>query len=109
MEFKLDGKPVPHNTFPGLYPVYYITQDAGILCPKCVNDNLALCQDSNDSQWYVTHTFVNWESTDTVCDNCNCQLESAYGDNANICISVTDAESEYCELEECEYEFADGE
>ena len=109
MEFKLDGKPVPHHTFPGLYPVYYITQDTGILCPKCVNDNLTLCADSNDSQWYVTHTDVNWESTDLTCEHCNENIESAYGDNANICLSGTDAESEYCAFEDYEYEFADGE
>ena len=98
MQYKVNGI-VSSFTDLGGYPTYYITQDCGVLCAKCVNGNLELCKDSNDAQWYVTHTDVNWESTDLNCAHCSENIESAYGDK----------ESEFHEFEECEYEFADGE
>ena len=67
--------------WPGVYPVYYVTADAGTLCPACVNTNRALCADPADPQWYVTDTDVNWECTDMTCDNCHDVIPSAYGES----------------------------
>lgn len=89
MEFKYEigTESVPTVAFPGGYPLFYITADCETLCPKCVNDNLALCVDGRnspddfiDDSWKVTHYDINWESTDMQCANCYCQIESAYGD-----------------------------
>lgn len=79
-DFKVGTQPVPELAFPGLYPIYYVTQDGGILCPKCVNANLGLCADSSDSQWYVIASDINYDNDGMQCDNCGCQIESAYGE-----------------------------
>ena len=79
-DFKVGTQPVPVASFPGLYPIYYVTQDGGILCPECVNMYLALCADSNDPQWYVIASDVNWENPELICDNCGCRIESAYAE-----------------------------
>lgn len=82
MKFTVDPSvEVPAQTFPGLYPVYYITADSGVLCPDCVNTNRALCADTNDPQWHVTQTEINWEASDWAwCDNCNGVISSAYSE-----------------------------
>jgi hypothetical protein len=82
-DFKVGTEPVPVASFPGLYPIYYLTKDGGILCPKCVNANLGLCADENDPQWYVIASDVNWENPELICDNCDCRIESAYAESDN--------------------------
>jgi len=68
-------------TFPGMYPLFYITKDCAALCPKCVNDNLELLSDVDDPQWYIVGVEINYESNDLYCDHCNERIESAYGDD----------------------------
>jgi hypothetical protein len=76
---------MPAYAWPGGYPLYYMTADCGILCPDCMNDNLELTKDKDDKQWYVIAANANYEDQDLWCDNCNKQIESAYGDpNANL-------------------------
>jgi hypothetical protein len=82
-DFKVGNESVPVASFPGLYPIYYLTKDGGILCPKCVNANLGLCADSSDSQWYVIASDANWENPILFCDNCGCRIESAYAESDN--------------------------
>lgn len=71
-------EPYPTYAWPGGYPFFYITQDSGVLCPKCANANLALCQ-GDDPQWKVVAQEVNWENEALYCDNCYKIIESAYG------------------------------
>lgn len=68
------------HAWPGGYPIYYITADCGTLCPDCVNKNLKLLNDKNDKQWYVVGAECNYENDSLYCDNCNKQIESAYGE-----------------------------
>ena len=86
-DFKVGTEPVPVASFPGLYPIYYLTKDGGILCPKCVNDNLTRCAtddgSNEDAQWYVIASDVNWENPELICDNCDCRIESAYSESDN--------------------------
>jgi len=70
-------------TFPGGYPIYYLCKDGGILCPDCVNANLELikvAKEDNDPQWDVIALDVYYEGPMMHCDNCNAEIESAYGD-----------------------------
>lgn len=79
--------------WPGGYPIYYVCSDGGVLCHKCVNDNLALIQEAiannDNSGWRVDGRDINWEDPDLSCDNCGKRIESAYAedesesDNAN--------------------------
>ena len=68
---------VPEFTEIGMYPVYYITSDHGLLCPECVNGNLDLCRDKNNDQWFVVAQEVNWESR-LYCESCSKDILSAY-------------------------------
>ena len=80
--FKVDANtPVPTVAFPGLYPIYYITRDCATLCPECVNDNLTLCADTDNDNWCVEISDINWEHPEMYCDNCECRIPSAYADN----------------------------
>lgn len=69
---------VPSYTTPGMYPLYYITADAGSLCPDCVNDHRTLCADANDPQWYVTLADINYEHPELFCDHCGDRIFDAY-------------------------------
>ena len=69
-----------YYAWPGAYPLFYITKDSGILCPKCVNENIELLSDPYDPQWYVVGCDINYEDSDLYCDHCNERIESAYGD-----------------------------
>lgn len=79
---KEDGKVITY-AFPGGYPIYYLCEDGGILCPDCVNNNLELikmAKEDNDSQWNVIALDVYYEGPVMYCGNCNAEIESAYGD-----------------------------
>jgi len=66
--------------WPGGYPLFYITKDYGILCPKCCNKNKELLNDEYDKQWFVIGYEVNWEDDNIYCDHCYEKIESAYGE-----------------------------
>ncbi len=76
-EMRVDGK-LPIHAWPGGYPMYYITQDMGILCPKCANDNAYLSGDVDDPQWNVIHAEINFEDETLTCDHCYEPIEAAY-------------------------------
>ena len=65
--------------WPGGYPIFYVTKDCGVLCPKCSNENKELTKDKDDPQWFIVDYDVNWEDESLYCDNCNEKIESAYG------------------------------
>ena len=67
--------------WPGGYPLFYITKDCEVLCPKCANENKELTEDIDDPQWYITNVDINWEDTTLYCDHCSKHIESAYGDD----------------------------
>lgn len=60
-------------TFPGGYPVMYITDDGGILCPDCVRDNFQSVIWSIRNQcsdgWRVWCTSISFESDE--CSHCS--------------------------------------
>ena len=69
-----------YYVWPGGYPLFYITKDYGILCPKCCNKNKELLNDEYDPQWFVIDYEVNWEDGELYCDHCNEKIESTYGE-----------------------------
>jgi len=71
----------PAFAWPGMYPLYYITKDGGVLCPLCADDNKELTLDPNDPQWFIVASEANYENTDLTCDHCNKPIESAYADD----------------------------
>lgn len=79
--YMMENGKVQSYAFTGGYPIYYITADCGVLCPDCVNKNLELLNDKNDKQWHVVAADINYEDNSLYCDNCNKQIESAYGDD----------------------------
>lgn len=78
---------LPARAWPGLYPLFYMTADNGILCPACANrENGSIASESldpecpDDNQWRIVASDVNWEDESLYCDHCSQRIESAYGD-----------------------------
>lgn len=67
----------PTYAWPGGYPIYYIVEDGGVLCPDCVNENLELAE-GDDPQWCIVAYDINYEDDELYCDNCNKKIEPAY-------------------------------
>jgi hypothetical protein len=72
--------------WPGGYPIVYIMEDEGILCPACANgkngsDATIKSSDCpDDKQWHIIGADIHYEGEPIICDHCNAQIESAYGD-----------------------------
>lgn len=72
------------------YPLAYRTADGELLCPACVNANVALV-DADRAEyrrspgtapgtWCVTGSDVQWEGPDWSCSHCNATFAAAHGD-----------------------------
>jgi hypothetical protein len=72
-----DGK-LPAYAWPGGYPIVYMAEDNGILCPKCANEYVP--ERDNQDQLRAVAYFVHYEGPAEQCENCNVLIESAYGD-----------------------------
>ena len=79
-DIRLENGTYPTYAWPGGYPLFYITKDGGVLCSKCVNENLELVE-GDDPQWRIVAYDINYEDRELYCDNCNEKIESAYGDD----------------------------
>lgn len=73
---------LPAYAWPGVYPLYYLTQDGGILCPACANrqNGSEASTEPGDPQWFIVRQDVYWEGPPLDCDHCGAKIESAYGD-----------------------------
>ena len=75
-----------NNTSLGGYPLFAMTKDSGILCPKCCRENAkrivheTVFASWHDDQWTIEAVDVHWEGSPLTCDNCNEEIPSAYGD-----------------------------
>ena len=73
----------PAFAWPGGYPVIYLCADGGVLCPACANgENGSEASTDSDApqDWRLLANTVHWEGPPAICDHCNAQIESAYGD-----------------------------
>lgn len=66
-----DDGTLPAHAWPGCYPLAYLTESGLTVCATCANG------DTSDP---VTAQFVRWEGPVDWCDDCGCDMESAYGD-----------------------------
>lgn len=79
-------------TWPGMYPIYFITADGAVLSWKAAIEEQALIRDSiidspfNGDQWprftdgwRVVAMEVNYEDDNLYCDHTGKKIESAYG------------------------------
>jgi len=68
--------------WPGGYPVLYLTQDGGDLCPGCANgqNGSDASETIDDPQWLLVAYHVYYEGPPITCDHCGGETESAYGD-----------------------------
>jgi hypothetical protein len=71
-----DGK-LPSFTFPGAYPLIYITHCAEVLCADCATDQIDNGNDYNFDP--IIAVDVHWEGEDETCGDCNRAIPSAYG------------------------------
>jgi hypothetical protein len=62
---------LPAYAWPGGYPIYYLTGDGLTVCPECANADTSDPAVAGD---------VHWEGEPMQCDDCNADIESAYGD-----------------------------
>lgn len=60
---------LPAIAFPGAYPLYYIT-GSKVLCSDCAVKQV---------EDVIAHE-IHWEGAPLICDDCNVQIESAYGE-----------------------------
>lgn len=64
---------LPAFAWPGGYPILYLDKDCEPLCADCATKS-----DWSDAE--VIAADVYWEGPTLQCANCNCEIESAYGD-----------------------------
>ena len=71
--------------WPGGYPIFYLCEDNGVLCPDCVNSNVKHIVDAtiarDDKQWALAASDANWEDAEMSCDNCGQRIPSAYAED----------------------------
>lgn len=78
--------PLPAFAWPGGYPLYYGFRDGGVICPDCVNKNVADIDAANRGErrhnshggWAVDAVDTNWEDDDLHCDHCHAKIPCAY-------------------------------
>lgn len=73
-----NGGKLPAYAWPGGYPIYYLAKDNGVLCPKCANEYAA--GRDNDEQLEPVACDIHYEGAALQCENCNAEIESAYGE-----------------------------
>lgn len=71
-------------TWPGGYPLFFLTSDSAALCFDCVQKEYRQISESirhyYSDGWRVEACAVNWESADLYCEHCDKHIESAYGE-----------------------------
>jgi hypothetical protein len=71
-------------TWPGAYPLFFITSDGAALSFEAVRENLrsvlwSIKNKVNDG-WRVVQADVNWEDGELTCDHTGERIESAYSE-----------------------------
>lgn len=79
-DYVMDSGSVRKFTSVGGYPLYYLSKDGGVLSSEAVDENIDLCRDPNDPQWFIVAAGVNWEDPCLYCDHTGNRIESAYAE-----------------------------
>ena len=72
---------LPAYAWPGGYPIIYFAKDMGVLCPKCANEYTP--ERDNEDQLKPVACDVYYEGPAEICEHCNAEIPSAYGDPDN--------------------------
>jgi len=72
-----DGK-LPAFAWPGGYPMFYLDKQGSTLCANCATKSLVDIEFAED--FGATDCDVHWEGQPLICEECNCEIESAYGE-----------------------------
>ena len=71
--------------WPGGYPIFYVANDGGCICPACVSSNLEQITESTNIQagdgWQIVGHDVNWEDPKLYCEHCGNRIEPAYAED----------------------------
>lgn len=59
--------------WPGGYPIYYLDNSYGVICPACANKEKSSLRGAE----------INWEAPLLYCEDCNTRIESAYAEDAD--------------------------
>ena len=87
LKLEVNRDKLPAYAWPGGYPLFYIFTDGGVICPKCLNENIVEIDEANREKgqhfnshggWAVEGVDCNWEDDDLHCDHCHQQIEPAY-------------------------------
>lgn len=70
-----DGK-LPAFAWPGGYPIYYLDKSCSVMCADCATK--ALDSEYGDGFAPVASD-IHWEGDSLICEDCNKEIESAYG------------------------------
>lgn len=77
LERNSDGQ-LPAFAWPGGYPIIYLDKDCSTLCAKCATRSL---DDADELPNFKPVAFdVYYEGPTLQCEQCNVDIESAYGD-----------------------------
>lgn len=72
-------------SWPGGYPLYFITADDGVLSWQAAIEEQALIRDAiiggYDPQWQAVAIEINYEDDGLYCDHSGNKIESAYGED----------------------------
>ena len=72
-----NGK-LPAFAWPGGYPLLYLDRDNSTLCADCATKSL---NDPDELPQFKPQAYdIYYEGPVTYCDQCNAEIESAYGD-----------------------------
>ena len=94
-DVRLVSKEWERWAWPGGYPLYYLCEDGGVLCSKCVNKEIELTAstDGSDPWWKLVAVDVNYEDPRLECEHCGEFCESAYAESDNEGPEPSDAEA----------------
>lgn len=70
-----DGN-LPAYAWPGGYPLFYLDGENSTLCPKCATASLS----DDIPSFRAVDVGIHYEGPAISCDQCNAEIESAYGD-----------------------------
>lgn len=77
LQEKSPNQKLPAYSFPGGYPLLYLTEHNTVMCPDCADESL------NHEEWEdfkPKHWMIYEEGADISCDECGKGMSSANGD-----------------------------
>ena len=68
--------------WPGIYPLYAVTDDGAALCHKCTkNERDSIGTTTGNDGWCIVDLDINYEDPNLYCAHCDDRIESAYSED----------------------------